>query len=55
MMPTTRSRWTLVDMASEMPQEREDVPMAGSSAMHRQQITLDHVNSDGFVQSGARP
>lgn len=54
-MRTTRSRRTLVDVASKMSQPREDVPMAGGLAMHWQQITLDYVDSDGFVLWGARP
>jgi len=48
------SAQTLVDMASEMFQELEEVPktMVGGFDVHRQQITFDCVNDDGLVHWG---
>src|SRR6476469_1824957 len=50
----TPSAQTLVDMASEMFQELEEVPMTmvGGFDVHRQQITFDYVDSDGLVRWG---
>jgi transposase len=50
----TPSAQTLVDMASEMFQELEEVPMTmvGGFDVHRQQITFDYVDGDGLVRCG---
>jgi transposase len=50
----TPSAQTLVDMASEMFQELEEVPMTmvGGLDVHRQQITFDYVDGDGLVRWG---
>src|SRR5258705_134922 len=50
----TPSAQTLVDMASEMFQELEEVPMTmvGGFDVHRQQITFDYVDTDGLVRWG---
>jgi transposase len=50
----TPSAQTLVDLASEVFQEREEVPMtiAGGFDVHRQQITFDFVDEDGLVHWG---
>ena len=50
----TPSAQTLVDMASEMFQEFEEVPMTtvGGLDVHRQQITFDYVDNDGSVHWG---
>src|SRR6202051_2290065 len=50
----TPSARTLVDVASEMFQELEEVPMTmvGGFDVHRQQITFDYVDDDGLVRSG---
>ena len=47
----TPSAQTLVDLASEVFQEREEVPMTivGGFDVHRQQITFDFVDEDGLV------
>jgi hypothetical protein len=50
----TPSVQTLVDMASVMFQELEEVPMTmvGGLDVHRQQITFDYVDDDGLVRWG---
>src|ERR1700692_4500867 len=50
----TPSARTLVDVASEMFQELEEVPMTmvGGFDVHRQQITFDYVDGDGVVRWG---
>src|SRR5260370_8618524 len=50
----TPSAQTLVDMASEMFQELEEVPMTmvGGFDVHRKQITFDYVDGDGVVRGG---
>ena len=50
----TPSAQTLVDMASVMFQELEEVPMTmvGGLDVHRQQITFDYVDDDGLVHWG---
>src|SRR6185312_10088039 len=50
----TPSARTLVDMASEMFQELEEVPMTmvGGFDVHRKQITFDYVDNDGLVRWG---
>src|SRR3954469_6374709 len=50
----TPSARTLVDMASGMFQEREEVPMTmvGGFDVHRKQITFDYVDGDGLVHWG---
>jgi transposase len=50
----TPSAQTLVDMASEMFQELEEVPMTmvGGFDVHRRQITFDYVDDDGLVHWG---
>jgi hypothetical protein len=53
----TPSAQTLVDMASEMFQELEEVPlmtMVGGFDVHRQQITFDYVHDDRLVQTTER-
>src|SRR3954452_14547794 len=50
----TPSARTLVDMASGMFQELEEVPMTmvGGFDVHRKQITFDYVDGDGLVHWG---
>ena len=50
----TPSAQTVVDMASVMFQELEEVPMTmqGGLDVHRQQITFDYVDDDGLVHWG---
>jgi transposase len=50
----TPSARTLVDMASGVFQELEEVPMTivGGFDVHRKQITFDYVDNDGLVRSG---
>ena len=53
-MKGTPSAQTLVDVASEMFQELEEVPMTmvGGFDVHRKQITFDYVDDDGLVRVG---
>src|SRR6202158_5712053 len=50
----TPSARTLVDVASDLFQELEEVPMTmvGGFDVHRQQITFDYVDGDGLVRWG---
>src|ERR1700694_1454403 len=45
---------TLVECASEIFRERDEVPMTmvGGFDVHRKQITFDYVDSDGLVRCG---
>src|SRR6202165_3428987 len=50
----TPSARTLVEFASDVFREREEVPMTmvGGFDVHRQQITFDYVDNDGLVRWG---